>query len=145
MHSFVLFEVPSSLGEVPLSSSQLWSVKTTLPNSRSALLYRATCPKCRFLSRLAMRLSFGTLDRFPLDSRQADKLLARRPRPTKFAVIRGDSLKVGWTIVPALATNVFRQMMFTNIGRLKLFLNREQQRNSACEQIQNEIPTSSKE
>ena len=45
----------------------------------SALLYRATCPRCRTLSLLAVFLSLGRLRRVALGSVEAESLCEARP------------------------------------------------------------------
>jgi hypothetical protein len=86
-----------------LTPSEVLGDNVELFDSRPILLYRATCQKCRLLSALAVTISLGNVRLIALDSTETERLLAGRPRPTKFATVRGDSLKVGWPIVPALA------------------------------------------
>ncbi len=64
--------------------------------SRSTLLYRATCPHCRLLARIAVLLSLGTIARRPLDSREAQDLYARHPDSRgRLALVHGPAIYTG--------------------------------------------------
>lgn len=69
---------------------------------RAILLYRGTCPKCRFLSRLAVALSAGTLRRIPIDSDAATALYRRIPQSDgRLALFSASGVTTGWRVVPA--------------------------------------------
>ncbi len=66
---------------------------------RPALLYRATCPKCRLLSAMIVSLSCGWVRRVPVDSPEAVRLYARFGQPPdRLALLYRDGFRTGWTI-----------------------------------------------
>lgn len=68
------------------------------------LFYRATCPRCRVLSRVALVLALGRIRRVPLDSPEADVLVreGRLPRG-KLAFVGRGGTGLGWGVVPVMA------------------------------------------
>jgi hypothetical protein len=76
---------------------------TTPRSPRAVLLYRATCPKCRVLSQLAVLLSLGRINRIPLDSARAAALTERDPAlARKLTFIAPGRTTTGWRVVPAV-------------------------------------------
>ncbi len=58
-----------------------------------AVLYRATCPRCRFLSRALVLLSGGVLQRIPNGSPEALAIYERHGAPAgKLALLDGERL-----------------------------------------------------
>lgn len=65
-------------------------------SQRAILLYRQSCPTCRFLSCLAVFLSLGTLLRAGIGTPEADGLARRYPHTRgKLALIDGDRVDTG--------------------------------------------------
>jgi len=71
------------------------------------LFYRATCPRCRWLSRVALVLALGRIRRVPLGSPEAEALVreGRLPRG-KLAFVGRGGTGLGWGVVPAMAAAV---------------------------------------
>jgi len=69
--------------------------------ARPVLVYRDTCQKCRFLSRLAVVASLHAIARIPLRSVEAEDLMRRHPGTSgKLSLFyKGDSA-TGWNVVP---------------------------------------------
>ena len=68
----------------------------------SLLLYRDTCPKCRLLSRLAVLLAMGGIDRVPLSSPRARLLTAGDPqRRGQLTLVGRSGRATGWGVLPA--------------------------------------------
>jgi hypothetical protein len=66
---------------------------------RPTLLYRATCPKCRFLSAAIVALSCGWVQRISVDSPEAMRLYDRfGQNPGKLALLYRGGFHCGWTI-----------------------------------------------
>jgi hypothetical protein len=66
---------------------------------RPALLYRATCPKCRVLSTMIVALSCGWIRRVPIDSPEALRLFAWFGQPGgRLALLYHGGFHSGWTI-----------------------------------------------
>lgn len=66
------------------------------------LLYRASCRKCRLLSRLAEITSCGTIHRVAMDAAAAEQLYERRPETRgKLALFAGERVWSGIGVVPA--------------------------------------------
>jgi hypothetical protein len=83
---------------------------------RALLVYRDTCPKCRFLSRLAVLLSFASVERVPINSARAEELMRAYPRGKgKLAVIHRDGFATGWKTVPALLRHVPRALFYSHV------------------------------
>lgn len=77
--------------------------RATAAKTGPVLLYRATCPRCRFLSRLLVGLSLGTLRRIPVDSDEARELYDLHGQERgKLAVLHRGRFTTGGRIVPAL-------------------------------------------
>jgi len=79
-----------------------------VPAQQPLLLYRRTCPRCRFLSRAVIALSGGGIRRVATDSTEAALLYARHGAPGgKLALRHRGRLHVGrrvfaaawWTIL----------------------------------------------
>jgi hypothetical protein len=67
--------------------------------ARPALLYRAACPRCRFISGMIERLSCGSVQRIPVDSPEALQLYDRFGNPPdKLALLFRGSFYTGWEI-----------------------------------------------
>lgn len=69
--------------------------------ARPVLLYRATCPKCRFLSKVVVLAGLGRINRIPIDSAAGIYMLERRGLPNTKAVLlwtRGTAC--GWRTLP---------------------------------------------
>ncbi len=76
---------------------------------RPLLLYRHTCGKCRFISRLLVALSLATIQRAPIRSAEAERVLRQHPESKgKLALIRGTEIVTGWPVVPAVVRCVLR-------------------------------------
>ncbi len=70
--------------------------------AEAVLLYRASCRRCRLLSRLSVALSFGALRRVPLDSEEAQRLYESYPATRgKLALIEGARCRTGARVIPA--------------------------------------------
>lgn len=70
--------------------------------AKAVLLYRASCRRCRFLSRLAVALSFGAMRRIALSSDAAQQLYQQHPETRgKLALIDGEYVRCGLRVVPA--------------------------------------------
>jgi hypothetical protein len=64
-----------------------------------ALLYRATCPKCCWLSFMVVSLSCGWVRRIPVDSPEALQLYTRFGQPhDRLALLYHGGFRTGWTI-----------------------------------------------
>lgn len=71
------------------------------------LLYRATCPRCRRLSRLAWLLALGRIRRVPLGSPEAQAIVrAGQVPPGRLAFVWRGGTGVGAGVVPAMALAV---------------------------------------
>lgn len=69
---------------------------------QATLLYRASCRRCRLLSRLSVIVAAGMLRRLPLDSTGAEQLYQRYPLSRgKLALIDGERVSCGLRVVPA--------------------------------------------
>lgn len=65
---------------------------TSLP----ALLYRATCPRCRVLSLLAVGATLGSIRRVPIGSAEANGLYALQPAASgRLALATGQAIATG--------------------------------------------------
>lgn len=63
---------------------------------RAILLYRQSCPTCRFLSALAVAVSLGTLLRAGIGSPEADGLARMFPKTRgKLALVDGERVDTG--------------------------------------------------
>jgi hypothetical protein len=66
---------------------------------RPTLLYRANCPKCRFLSAAIVVLSCGWVRRIPVDSPEALQLYNRFGQTRgRLALLYRGSFRTGWAI-----------------------------------------------
>ena len=85
---------------------------------RPWLYYRATCPRCRVISRLITVGSFGFVRRVPMASAEAQQIYAacgqEQRRPALF--YRG-LFVTGWRIAPAIGVAILQSpFMVTYLG-----------------------------
>lgn len=78
-----------------------------MPSSRSMtatrILYKASCPPCRTLSRLAVFFSLGLVRRTPVDSAEARALYQQHPdKEGQIALIHRGSVAFGPAVFPKL-------------------------------------------
>lgn len=79
---------------------------------RPLLLYRHTCAKCRFLSRMLVILSMATIQRAPIRSAEAEMVLRAHPESKgKLALIRGAEIVTGWPVVAGVLGCVVKAWM----------------------------------
>jgi predicted DCC family thiol-disulfide oxidoreductase YuxK len=72
--------------------------------SEAILLYRGSCRRCRWLARMAVIASAGSLRRVALDSEAAARLYELYPATRgKLALIDGERFWCGLGVVPAAA------------------------------------------
>ena len=65
------------------------------------LLYRGTCTKCRYLSRLAVLMSLNKIRRVPINSDEAGRLYAAYPGTQgQLALFHPGGLVTSWHVVP---------------------------------------------
>jgi predicted DCC family thiol-disulfide oxidoreductase YuxK len=75
----------------------------TFDVNQATLLYRATCKKCRILSRLVVVLSLGYIRRIPNNSPEAQSLFkAYQVDASKVILIKGDKVYIGFRSIIAL-------------------------------------------
>lgn len=80
------------------------------------LIYRDTCPKCRFLSRLAVMLSLGSIERVSLVSARAQGLTQEHPEiEGKLTLLYPTGSVTGWNVVPASVRHTLGRV-FTQHG-----------------------------
>jgi hypothetical protein len=76
---------------------------TDADGSFPVILYRARCPRCRFLSRLLVAISLGMLRRIPVDSAAAHEIYDRYGiERGKLALLYRQRLRTGRFIVLSL-------------------------------------------
>jgi predicted DCC family thiol-disulfide oxidoreductase YuxK len=76
---------------------------------RPSLFYKATCPPCRQLSRVAVGLSLGHIRRVPLESDEARALYDRYPEHRGQLMLRhGDRVWFGLDVLKAVPGAVLR-------------------------------------
>lgn len=85
-----------------------------LAPGRSLLLYRATCPKCRLLSRIVVVLSCASVARAPISSPEAELVTQMYPHSKgKLALLDRDRIVTGWGVVPAVLSCLIRTWIHT--------------------------------
>ena len=79
----------------------------------SVLVYAGRCPKCRFLSRVIVALSLGSIVREPLDRAEAERFYyLEHPEARGLpALITDGELAFGWSVVPATFRALARQWL----------------------------------
>jgi predicted DCC family thiol-disulfide oxidoreductase YuxK len=71
---------------------------------RAILLYRASCPKCRLISKAIVVLSCGRIRRVPLDSATARALYDRFGEPqARIALFYRGAFRIGRAIPASMA------------------------------------------
>lgn len=89
---------------------------------RPSLFYKATCPPCRQLSRVAVALSLGLVRRMPLSSEQAEQIYASHPQHRGQLMLRdGTEVYFGLRVLRRLPHAVVR----TAIRAIRHALRRE--------------------
>jgi hypothetical protein len=92
---------------------------TAATSNRAVLLYRDTCPKCRVLSRLAVLLSFNTIERIPLGSPRAAQItgLPSELRRKLTLICRNGRSATGWHVVPTALRCTVQTWFTRNVPR----------------------------
>jgi hypothetical protein len=82
---------------------------TAASANRPLLLYRDTCPKCRFLSKLLVRLSLNRIERVPIASARAAEVVRLYPGcHQKLTLMDKGRFAIGWRVVPKAASCLLR-------------------------------------
>jgi hypothetical protein len=77
--------------------------------ARPVLIYRDTCPKCRFLSRLVVLASLHSIHRIPIRSVDAENIMRLHPEISgKLALFHHSNAATGWSVVPLAMKCVVR-------------------------------------
>jgi len=75
---------------------------------RPRLYYRATCPRCRVISRVVICLSLGLVSREPMASAEARRVYAAfRQEQGRPALFYRGCFVTGWRMVPAIGAAMF--------------------------------------
>ena len=72
----------------------------TSEEPRAVLLYAGLCGKCRFLSRLIVLLSLGSIERLPLERREAEDFYIRKHPQARGnpVLVEGEKLTYGFGV-----------------------------------------------
>jgi hypothetical protein len=83
-----------------------------MPVRGPLLLYRDSCAKCRFLSRLAVAVSLGAIERVPASSAVAGAITQQVPAAQgKLVLLDGARLVIGRRVFAAVPWCRLRRMM----------------------------------
>jgi ribosomal protein L2 len=87
-------------------------------SNKSLVLYRHTCRKCRFLSRLIDLLSGHMIERIPIDSARAAQIIAVFPEARgRLMLLTPQGVTVGRPVIPTAVLLVLRAWFTTNAPR----------------------------
>jgi hypothetical protein len=79
----------------------------------AVLVYRSTCPKCRWLSKIALIITFNQLRRIPLSSDEAQQIYAAFPgTKNKLAVFYRGKLYIGKKVIGGITHFFLRELVF---------------------------------
>lgn len=79
---------------------------------RPVIVFKAGCPPCQWMSRLAVILSVGAIRRVALEAEEAQRLYARHPQATgQIVLLYRDRMSFGRPVFAALPGVVLRHWL----------------------------------